>query len=134
MLLSARMMSHVAHVNEFDVVESYTFTQGDSTYVYFQLVDSSVDSDLTPPYRRYIPVLGATVSVKFQSVDSAKTIERAAEMAFPNDDRSIWRVIILPTDSIVGTRDMKLVLTEDGTKTYGYVRQAVSIKSQDMSF
>ena len=115
MRLSARILSHVADVNTFEAADQAEFTEGDTTHVYFQLIDESADKStagFNPPGRRYVPDATCTVQVVFQSVEASRSLQRSASMAFPNDDRSIWKVAILATDKIVGSRDMKLTMTE----------------------
>lgn len=132
MRLSARILSHVADANTFEVHEQAEFTEGDSTYIYFMLIDETADravEGFNPPGRRYIPNVTSTLAVSFLSVEASRSLQRNASMAFPNDDRSIWKVPVYATDKLVGSRDMKLTLTE-GTgasqkTTSGVVRHAI---------
>lgn len=136
MLLSAYMLNNVSDVNHFDVVQSVQYTQGDTTYIYFQLIDSSVNPStqgFCPSGRRYVPAVGATLVVTLQSIDSTKTATKTATQPFTTDP-SIWRISMASTDQLVGSRDMLMALTESGVLTHGRVRAAVSIYSQQESF
>lgn len=132
MLLSARFLNDVANVNSFEYAQVGQFTQGEATSVYFQLIDASLDSALKgfdPAGRRYIPATGATLSVVVNSIDDAKKITRAATNPFP-DDRSIWKLDFLATDTISGTATLQLTLTEGLVIRKGLVKNGLRIASQ----
>lgn len=130
MLLSARMLNAVAGVNSFEIVDSARFSQGDTVTIYFQLVDSSLDTSsrgFSPSGRRYIPATGATLQVILTNIDDAVQVVRYATVAYPADDRSIWSVSVLSSDKIAGTADMVLKLTEGGVITNGRLIAALRI-------
>lgn len=137
MLLSARMLDSVVTYNDFIVVDEARFTEGDSLFVYFMLIDLNKDNNPTkfrPSGRRYIPAVGATVSVTIKSNDDSSTLVKVADQPFPADDRSIWRIQILATDELAGTFTMQLTLTEGATVTHGVVRAGLSVNSQTEAF
>lgn len=134
MLLSARPLAAVATVNVFEVVDVVQFNQGDATRVYFQLIDAALDrpeQGFSPAGRRYMPASGATLSVTLTSIDAGKAVTRAASMAFSADDRSIWYVQMQAADTIAGTVDIQLTLTEGATVTRGRLKAGVRISTGD---
>ena len=131
MLLSARVLNDVATVNSFEVADSVAWTEGDSVQLYLQLVDSSLDTDVRgfyPAGRRYMPPATSSLSVQLQSIDSSKTITRLATQPFP-EDASIWVISILATDTLHGSPQMVLTLTEPSRTVRGTVKNAIKIYS-----
>lgn len=132
MLLSARMLTDVGGVNSFEIIDKAQFTQGDETTVYFQLIDASLDTaakGFNPSGRRYMPAVGATLSVVLDNIDDAKKITRTATQPFAQDG-SIWAVSIFSTDNIApGTISLKLTLTEGVKITRGIVVGAIGVFS-----
>ena len=123
MLLGSCVLNGVASVNTFDYVSAADWTAGDTVSLYIQLLDLSLDR---PGGRRYIPLAGATLEVTLDSIDSAKRIVRAASQPY-SQDSSIWLVSILSTDTIRGTVNLRLKLTEAGKVTRGTSETAVRI-------
>lgn len=131
MLLSARFLNDVANVNSFEYAQVGQFTEGEATSIYFQLIDASLDGALkgfAPAGRRYIPATGATLSVVVNSIDDGKKITRVATNPFP-DDRSIWKLDFLATDTISGTASLQLTLTEGAVVRKGLVKNGLRIAS-----
>lgn len=129
MLLSARLLNDVASVNSWEPAEVAEFTAGDTVDVYFVLIDSSLDKAIqgfSPAGRRYVPATGATMSVTVESVDDSQAITRLATQPFPQDG-SIWKLSILSTDTISGTANLRLRLTEGGVVKTGLVKNALRI-------
>ena len=91
--LGLTLLSLVDNVNSFQVVSELYLNGGENETLYFQL------TDLTQGLR-YMPTAMATVQVTFRNLDCNKLISRAATMAFPLDDRSIWSIPIFAADSI----------------------------------
>jgi len=132
MLLSARPLKDVNGVNSFEVSTQAEWTQGDTTYFYFQLIDSSLDlsnQGFNPAGRRYVPAAGATLQVIMESVDDAIKVTRYATQPFAQDG-SIWRLQILATDQLVGSPQLRFVLTEGAVVTRGMLKLGVKIQSQ----
>ena len=129
MLLSGRMLENVTSVNGYDLVNEVRFTEGDSGYVHFVIIDLNKDQSMKPPGRRYIPAASSTLSVVIQNVDSSKTITRSASNPYATDT-SIWRVQILATDVLKGTFSLKLALTEVSVITRGVIKNALSVQPQ----
>lgn len=131
MLLSARILRDCANVNSFEYTDSIRFTKGDVVDVYFQLIDSSLDTaseNFIPPGRRYMPVVGATLSIVAESIDDTKKITRTATQPFSTDG-SIWKVSFLSTDTISGTANLRMTLTEGTKVTRGLLKNAFRIES-----
>ncbi len=129
MLLSARVLINVADVNTFEYADEARFTQGDQTYIYFQLIDSEKDKTAKLPGRRYTPTAGATLVAVISSIDTAKTYTKVATQPY-SGDLSIWRIQVLSTDTVVGTASIKLALTEGSVTTRGIIRNALSVSAQ----
>jgi hypothetical protein len=133
MLLSARILTNVNGVNDYDYADSAEFVEGDTPSIYFQLVDASRDRALegfVPAGRRYVPASGATLQVVIDSVDDAKKVTRAASQPFANDP-SIWRVTVLTTDVIKGTKRLLLTLTEGSAVLRANVPNAIRVHAAD---
>lgn len=131
MLLSARILNDVGNVNSFDIADVAEFTAGDPASVYFQLIDSSLDKSIdgfVPPGRRYMPAVGATLQVVVESLDDAKTITRFAIQPY-SQDGSIWRLDFSASDTISGTANLRLRLTEGAVVRTGLVKNALRISS-----
>lgn len=131
MVLSARFLADVGGVNAFAQVRNVEFTAGDTLTVYLQLIDSSKDlaaDGFRPGGRRYVPAAGASLAVTINNVDDSKKITRLASQPFAGDS-SIWSFTIMATDPIVGTADLRLVLTEGSTVTKGRVDAALRVQS-----
>ena len=132
MLLGARMLDQVGNVNQFKVVDSIEFTQGDTATVYIQLVDLTKDKAVegfVPSGRRYVPAAGATLSIKLDNIDDALALTRTATLPFTGDS-SIWSFSVLATDKIQGTCALSLTLNESGIITRGRIEAVVLIHSQ----
>lgn len=131
MLLRARMLNAVASVNAFEVVQQVQFTQGDTIDVYFQLIDATLDPAprYIPAGRRYMPAVGALLTVRLDNIDDNIQVTRSATQPFAQDP-SIWKVTVVGTDAIVGTCALVLTLTESGKVTRGRTEAAVEICAQ----
>ena len=132
MLLGARFLANVNSVNSFDVVDKVEFSEGDPVTVYFQLVDKSLDraEDGWKPHsagRRYIPASGASLQVVILNLDSDKTYTKTASQTYPTTDPSIWAFTISATDSVRGTPNLRLVLTEGSTVRRALLPGAVRV-------
>lgn len=132
MLLSARILCDVGSVNSFGYATAAKMTAGDATTIYIQLIDASADTEakgFSPPGRRFMPAADATLQVVLQSIDDAKQVTRYATQPYDNDP-SIWAISVLSTDTIRGTVNIKLTLTEDAVVTRGYLAAGLLISSQ----
>ena len=129
MLLKARMLQDVSSVNSFRPVDVLSFTEGDAVTLYFQIFDASLDKDLRPVGRRFVPSAGATLQVVLHSIDDAKTVTRYATNPFATDT-SIWQLSMLSTDTIKGTVGMKLILTQGTAITRGFADSVINIYGQ----
>lgn len=107
-----RLLENVSGYNNFYEVATFEHVNGNEQDLYIRLVSKNSDGLGDLATLRWIPSDTATMSVVFESIDADKQITRAATMAFPNDDRSIWKVTLLANESINGA--MKVVLTDNG--------------------
>lgn len=131
MLLSARALNDVASVNSFEFNNEVSWYEGDAGYIYFQLTDASLDSDMkgfSPSGRRYMPPALSTLSVQIQNIDTSKVLTRTATQPFP-EDASIWRIQMLSTDTIHGSPQLLLTLVEPTRTIRGLVKNMVKIYS-----
>jgi hypothetical protein len=130
MLLSARILANCTSPNEYEPRDYLEATEGDSFDLYLQLLDASrdrADQGFYPPGRRFVPPVGAVLQVTFPHINDDKTVTRLAVPAFPGDT-SIWRVPVLAEDKLVGTRDIVLVLRENGPRaTTGTVKGGLRV-------
>lgn len=129
MLLTARLLQNALSVNVFELVNQIEFTEGDTPSIFFQLIDATLDKSgdgFSPPGRRYMPAVGATLNVTLDSLDNAKRITRAASQPFAQDP-SIWKIDILTTDKVLGTVTLRLQLTEGQKVTSGSVIHALRV-------
>lgn len=132
MLLSARFLNQVSSVNDYDYTDNAQWTAGDVVSLYFQLVNLTLDrpaQGFFPSGRRYVPATGATLTVTLVNIDDAVQIVRSASQPFPTTDPSIWRLDVLASDTIRGTCDVVLALTEGSVRTSGRVTGGVLISS-----
>ena len=111
MILMFKHLEEVKDVNSFVQVDNKRIVKGNATALYFRIVQdkSEIEEHLAP--LRYISILGATATVKFNHIDTNKVLTRVATQPFA-DDRSIWKIDILSTDTNVAFDSMSLTLTE----------------------
>lgn len=132
MQLGLRMLDNVASVNFFNYADQVSFMAGDTVTVYFQLIDLSQDRlerGYFPGGRRFVPAVGATLTVTVDNIDDAiKVANRVATQPFAND-ASIWSFSVTAADSIQGTCALRIVLNQSGTVTRGAKEAAVLISS-----
>ena len=114
MQLSARLLTDVGSVNDFDFITSIEAGVGDAFDVYLQLIDKQkhpASKGFNPGGLRYIPAAGATMSVRFDNLNAAKQFSRVATQPFATDT-SIWRCSVLSSDPLTGTISITITLTE----------------------
>ena len=129
MSLSARPLKDVCSVNRYRTTDVWQMSVGDTAPLYLQLIDTTLDTSdegFKPAYRRHAAAVGATLQITFESLDSARTIVRMATLPYPNQDSSIWRITLLPTDKIRGTVQMRLKLVEGSQTLYGTLQPAIA--------
>jgi hypothetical protein len=129
MLLSARVLKAVTDVNTFEATSQFEWTEGDTTVLYFNLIDSTLDMSqdgFDPAGRRYCPPATSTLTVVLESIDDARKLTRAATQPFPGD-ASIWSIQIFGTDKIRGTPQMRMTLVEPTRTIYGLLKNAIKI-------
>lgn len=108
-----RLLENVKDYNTFREVEQFEHQNGTQQDVYIRLVQKESDAEPGDVNLRWLPSnAAATVTFKFDSIDSGMAISRAGTMSFPNDDRSIFKVTLLSTDIISGS--LTIVFTDNG--------------------
>jgi hypothetical protein len=108
-------------------------TEGDSLDVYFQLVDLSRDravDGFVPEGRRYVPAAAATLTVVLQNIDDARKVTKTATQPY-SQDPSIWKFSISSSDTIRGTVNAILTLTEGSKVTKGLLSNAIGVQGLD---
>jgi hypothetical protein len=107
-----RLLENVNVYNSFCEVTTFEHVNGNEQDLYIRLIQKNAGGCTECDNLRWIPAALATLSLTFDSIDSANVITRVATMVYPNEDRSIWKVTILAGETINGA--MKAVLTENG--------------------
>lgn len=134
MQLAAQMLSNLCSVNEYTLAQAITTTQSVPQTISFRLVDISVDKNLNPVGRRYMPASGSTLQVTFKNLDEDLEITRAATQPYPTSDPSLWQVAILAADALVGTIDLGLSLLENDITITGGTKAAILSYPRNSSF
>ena len=107
-----RLLEDVNSFNSFCEVEKFEHVNGNQEDIYFRLVQKKSTDCEECNSLRYLPAAGSTITVEFDNIDQASVVSRAATQAYPNDDRSVWKVTVLAGEKISGA--MKIMLTEGG--------------------
>lgn len=107
MKIVMKSLEDVNSENSFCEVDSFEYVNGSQQTLYFRLIQESSRKcgDCSGCENlRYLPKASPvpTLKIKFDSVESERIIEKVATMAYPNDDRSIWKVDMIPADNISG--------------------------------
>ena len=111
MRLGLSLLENVNSVNDFDMPSEVHITAGNTTRLYLQLQSEENYGDASTRIR-WIPSSAATLSISFLYIDSNKEIlNRAAVMAYPLDDRSIWYVDI-GANEVIAPDSINAVLTD----------------------
>lgn len=114
MRILMRLLESVLGYNSFCEVDELDYSQGSGDSIYFRLIQDKSGGCEECNKLRWIPSPTATMSFTFNNIDSNAVITRTGVMAFPNEDRSVWRVDMMPGDKITGVVSATLT---DGGKT-----------------
>ena len=125
MLLSAKTLVGVCSVNSFSEVCQLEMSEGDALVAYIQLTDASLDRPTNG--RRYMADVGATLQVVIMNIDGSKTYTKNASQPYPTSDPSIWTFSVAATDSVRGTVNMQLILTEGAVIRRGLLPAAIRV-------
>lgn len=115
--IAIRLLDDVQSVNSLELATEVSATAGDPLTINLQLVNTMrLSWDMNSPVVRYMPAVGATLSVTFENLDASKRITKIASQPFAQDG-SIWRVDLMPQDTqkLRGTISLSYTLTE-GTR------------------
>lgn len=134
MLLDVRFLTDCTGVNAWSYAsDPPSWYEGDTQVVYFQLVDQHAGCTDGPGQgRRYMPAAGATLTVLFDSLDGARAVTKVATQPFAQDP-SIWKVDIATNDTIRGTVDLIVTLTEGSVVHRARLRGGVRVRSTTRS-
>jgi hypothetical protein len=131
MVLSLRPLSGFASINTFTFNDAFFFSQGDTPTLYFQLVDTSVNSayaGYNPTGLAYHPPPTAILSITITSINQALSITRYATLVSANDT-SIWSMALMPSDTLAGNMSVKMVLMDGSTVINGYAGNVIRVSS-----
>jgi len=122
--LSAKPIINFQNINSFKYANQWTVQAGNSSTLYFQLVD------LDQCNLRYLAGIGtsnqpAAVRVFFPSIDCSQVLMLLA-VQNPNDE-SVWSVVI-PSTNTPQTGAVKFVLFEGNTQTNFQVQQMLVVE------
>lgn len=124
MVLSSKILKNVDSLNAWQYADSWSVGRdgdlGEPATLYFQIVDLDRDGI------RFMPSDLAGMQVIFPALNDALVLTKVAEMAFPNDDRSIWKVELLATDLPQGGV-VRFELTDGGVTRRWSVQGALKI-------
>jgi len=127
MNFGARLLGNVSDINHFEFITQVEVFEGTPFDVYIQLIDKDqlpLTKGWEPAGLRYMPVVGATMLIQFQNIDSNKKFNRAAVQPFAQDP-SIWKVSLLATDPIRGTVSIRITLTESANQKIAVLQAAI---------
>lgn len=128
MFLSGRMLKNVQNVNSWEIANEVRLREGNASIVYFQLTDDEQASDIMNGFGlRYMPAIGATMTITISSINSAYVINKIATQPFPLDP-SIWQFFLLSTDKIT-QGNLIFTLTESGVTKTGVISKAIVLQS-----
>ena len=124
MRLGIQMLNNSSSLNNLIVQNQTQINPGESTTVYFQLVDLDQKNGNCPA-PRYIPAAGAIVQIQLTSVDTAKNIIKFATQPFPQDT-SIFSFNLSASETQYGAGvNMKVTLNESGNIKIGIAESAI---------
>lgn len=121
MLLSAKIIKNYNNINNFFYGNEWIIRAGEANVLYFQLVDLNQDK------LRYIPAVGATMSVKFPSIDDSAVLNITATMVASSDDRSIWSVS-LASNQVPASGNVVFTLTEGGNSRKFHIINGIAVE------
>lgn len=99
MTLGLRMVDSVSTLNHLKYLNQATVNPGETATLYFQVVDLDTSNRDNVLGSRYMPSAAATLVAVLASNNDANTLVKSASMVFPNDDRSIWQVVLGVADT-----------------------------------
>ena len=105
-----KFLENVSNYNNFYEVDTFEHVNGNQQDIYLRLISKFSGNQCNSNSLRYVPSSIATMQVRFDSLDQAAVVIRFATMSFLADDRSIWKVTLLPGDVISGS--VSVVLTD----------------------
>lgn len=127
MRLGIQMLNNSSLVNSLLYLNQVIINPGETSTVYFQLVDLDSQHGANCPALRYISASGATMSIKLTSINVANNISKIPFNPFP-DDRSIWafNLSAVETQYAAGI-NMRVTLTEGASVKIAIAEAAVII-------
>lgn len=123
MKLALLALKNYNNINSFQEVSEISLQQGNSATLYFRLVD--LDQSQDGKYFRYVPTSGATMTVSLNNLDTNKIVTRVASMSAPSDDRSVWSIPVLSSDTF-SKNSLEATLVDNGVTYKIYFVSEVS--------
>ena len=125
MRLGLVMLDPNSSLNNLKYLREVYVNQGDTADILFQLVDLDTQDQSNLIGNRYMPVTGSLMQLTISSVNDANTLTLPATMAFPSDDRSIWKFSLTAAQTAKAAGiNLSAVLTQ-GTKVNSIVAKSV---------
>lgn len=127
--IAIRLLDDVQSVNSMELATEVSAAAGDPLTVNLQLVNTMrLSWDTNSPVVRYMPAVGATLSIVFENIDASKRITKVASQPFAQDG-SIWRVDLTPQDTqkLRGTISLSYTLTEGTRVVSGRLLAAILV-------
>jgi hypothetical protein len=134
MRLGIQLLDTGATLNRFQTKTQIQIAQGETTTIFFQLLDKDQKG------LRYVPATGATVLVEIPRFSEAfatasnqrqqidYSVRRAATAAFPSDDRSIWKLPLTATDTAnMMSSNIRVTVTEGSEVKIATLSMAIEI-------
>lgn len=130
MFLSGTILKNVQNVNSFVTTTEVKVRQGNPSTLYFQTVDKE-QTDANGRSLRYMPAVGASMTVSIPSISSVQTVNKVATQPF-SQDPSIWAINILATD-VMTTGNLIFTLTEGAVMRTAVIDGAIIVESTNPS-
>jgi hypothetical protein len=126
MKLGFAVLDSSTTLNSLKYIDQARLTGGDTFDLYLQLIDldAKLASDV---FARYMPSSAATMTVNFFNTNNSLNLSKPASMAFPLDDRSIWKVALSSADTAKLTSVTIKAQLVDGTTVKTITASAVLV-------
>lgn len=134
MRLNAKILKNVVDVNHWQHANQAHISEGQSNYIYIQLIDMDWSTKSSPeqspayaqyPIRYISQATAITVKAKFLSIDDAQEFEITATQPFA-DDKSIYK-FSLSSIQIPNAGNLVITIDEDGTEKSFVIKQAIEV-------
>jgi len=134
MRLGAKILRNIIDVNHWQHADQAHVSEGQSNYIYIQLVDLDWSTKSSPeksghyneyPIRYLSQATAITVKAKFLSIDDDQEFEITGTQPFA-DDKSIYK-FTLSSSQIPNAGNLVISVDEDGTEKTFVIKQAIEV-------